>query len=168
MPFDALTVHGVAKPQGEQRLRCSLCWNKVAGVPQSSVTLLEGDHWVTSFSRTGLLFGEGVYEMSVPRRTAHRWNESAGVVQMTKAVWDRKTWVSLIPNGIGQVKPNHYGEIIKTIWRNRDELPFALRILKKGVCDGCALGTTGIHDFTMDGVHLCMTRLMLLRRGAAA
>ena len=82
---------------------------------------------------------------------------------MTKAAWDRKTWVSLIPNGIGQVKPNHYGEIIKTIWRNRDELPFALRILKKGVCDGCALGTTGLHDFTMDGVHLCMIRLDLMR-----
>jgi len=82
---------------------------------------------------------------------------------MAKADWDRKTWVSLIPNGIGQVKPNHYGEILKTIWRNRDELPFALRILTKGVCDGCALGTTGIHDFTMDGVHLCMIRLDLMR-----
>ena len=82
---------------------------------------------------------------------------------MAKSNWDRKTWVSLMPNGIGQVKPNHYGEIIKTIWRNRDELPFALRILTKGVCDGCALGTTGIHDFTMDGVHLCMIRLDLMR-----
>ena len=82
---------------------------------------------------------------------------------MAKAHWDKKTWVSLIPNGIGQVKPNHYGEILKTIWRNRGELPFAFRILTKGVCDGCALGTTGIHDFTMDGVHLCMIRLDLLR-----
>ena len=82
---------------------------------------------------------------------------------MAKGNWDRKTWVSLIPNGIGQVKPNHYGEIIKAIWRNRDELPFALRILTTGVCDGCALGSTGIHDFTMDGVHLCMIRLDLMR-----
>ncbi|MEK6320509.1 MAG: FdhF/YdeP family oxidoreductase [Acidobacteriota bacterium] len=82
---------------------------------------------------------------------------------MHKPGWNSKTWVSLIPNGIGQVKPNHYGEIFKTIWRNRDELPFALRILTKGVCDGCALGTTGIHDFTMDGVHLCMIRLDLMR-----
>jgi len=61
------------------------------------------------------------------------------------------------------VKPNHYAEIIKTIWRNRDELPFALRILSKGVCDGCALGTSGVRDFTMDGVHLCMIRLDLMR-----
>lgn len=82
---------------------------------------------------------------------------------MDKPGWNSKTWVSLIPNGIGQVKPNHYAEILKTIWRNRDELPFALRILTKGVCDGCALGTTGIHDFTMDGVHLCMIRLDLMR-----
>ncbi len=86
----------------------------------------------------------------------------AGIL-MAKTGWDKKTWAGLMPNGIGQVKPNHYGEIIKTIWRNRDELPFALRILTKGVCDGCALGTTGIHDFTMAGVHLCMIRLDLMR-----
>jgi molybdopterin-dependent oxidoreductase alpha subunit len=82
---------------------------------------------------------------------------------MTSSGWDKKTWVSLMPNGIGHVKPNHYAEIVKTIWRNRDELPFALRILRKGVCDGCALGTSGIRDFTMDGVHLCMVRLDLMR-----
>jgi molybdopterin-dependent oxidoreductase alpha subunit len=82
---------------------------------------------------------------------------------MNKPGWNSKTWVSLMPNGIGQVKPNHYAEILKTIWRNRTELPFALRILTKGVCDGCALGTTGVHDFTMDGVHLCMIRLDLMR-----
>jgi len=82
---------------------------------------------------------------------------------MAKRRWDRSGWVSLIPNGIGHVKPNHYAEIIKTIWRNRDELPFALRILSKGVCDGCALGTSGVRDFTMDGVHLCMIRLDLMR-----
>jgi molybdopterin-dependent oxidoreductase alpha subunit len=68
-----------------------------------------------------------------------------------------------MPNGIGHVKPNHYAEIVKTIWRNRDELPFALRILRKGVCDGCALGTSGVRDFTMDGIHLCMVRLDLMR-----
>ena len=31
------------------------------------------------------------------------------------------------------------------------------------MCDGCARGTTGIHDFTLDGVHLCSIRLELLR-----
>jgi molybdopterin-dependent oxidoreductase alpha subunit len=82
---------------------------------------------------------------------------------VNRSDWERDTWVSLVPNGIGQVKPNHYAEIAKAIWRNRRELPFALRILTKGVCDGCALGTTGVHDFTMDGVHLCMIRLDLMR-----
>lgn len=77
--------------------------------------------------------------------------------------WDRSSWVSLVPNGIGQVKPNHYLEMARVAWRNRDQLPFAWRILTRGVCDGCALGTTGLRDFTMDGVHLCMVRLDLLR-----
>ncbi len=72
-------------------------------------------------------------------------------------------WVSLVPTGLGQVKPNHYLEMAKVVWRNRDELPFAWRILTRGVCDGCALGTSGLHDFTIDGVHLCMVRLDLLR-----
>jgi molybdopterin-dependent oxidoreductase alpha subunit len=82
---------------------------------------------------------------------------------MSKAKWNRASWVSLSPNGLGHIKPNHYFEIARTIWRNRDQLPFAWRILTQGVCDGCALGTAGVRDFTMDGVHLCMVRLDLLR-----
>ncbi len=81
--------------------------------------------------------------------------------------WKKSNWVSLVPNGIGQVKPNHYLEMAKIVWRNRDQLPFAWRILTKGVCDGCALGTAGIRDFTMDGVHLCMVRLELMRLNTA-
>jgi molybdopterin-dependent oxidoreductase alpha subunit len=82
---------------------------------------------------------------------------------MSKTKLGRDSWVSLSPNGIGHTKPNHYLEMAKVIWRNRDELPFAWRILTQGVCDGCALGTTGIHDFTLEGVHLCMVRLDLMR-----
>ena len=77
--------------------------------------------------------------------------------------WRPSQWASLLPNGIGMVKPNHYKEILTTIWANRDQLPFAWRILKDGVCDGCALGTTGMRDFTMPGIHLCTVRLNLLR-----
>ncbi|HJQ27454.1 MAG TPA: FdhF/YdeP family oxidoreductase [Blastocatellia bacterium] len=77
--------------------------------------------------------------------------------------WNKQTWVSLSPNGIGYTKPNHYLEMARVVWRNRDQLPYAWRILSRGVCDGCALGTAGLHDFTMDGVHLCMVRLELLR-----
>ncbi len=82
---------------------------------------------------------------------------------MNKSGWNPKHWAGLAPNGFGQVKPNHYLDMAKIVWRNRDQLPYAWRILSQGVCDGCALGTSGLHDFTMDGVHLCMVRLELLR-----
>lgn len=68
-----------------------------------------------------------------------------------------------MPNGLGHVKPNHYLDMVKVAWQNRDNLPLAWRILSDGVCDGCALGTTGLKDFTMPGVHLCTVRLNLLR-----
>ena len=75
----------------------------------------------------------------------------------------RDLWVGFKPNGIGETKPNHYKEMLKTIWDNRDNLPYAWRILNQGVCDGCALGVAGFHDWTLSGVHLCTTRLNLLR-----
>jgi len=55
----------------------------------------------------------------------------------------------------------------KIAWENRDQLPFALRILKDGVCDGCALGTSGLSDWTVEGTHLCMARLELMRLNTA-
>jgi molybdopterin-dependent oxidoreductase alpha subunit len=70
--------------------------------------------------------------------------------------------VGPVPYGIGKVKPNHYGEMVRVAWRNRRHPVYAMRILRTGVCDGCALGTTGLRDFTMDGVHLCTVRLNLL------
>jgi molybdopterin-dependent oxidoreductase alpha subunit len=76
-------------------------------------------------------------------------------------------WVSLVPFGIGRTKPNHYFEILRTVWDNRHDLPYAWRILSKGVCDGCALGVAGFRDWTMEGVHLCTTRLDLLKLNTA-
>ena len=35
------------------------------------------------------------------------------------------------------------------------------------MCDGCALGVAGLHDWTIDGVHLCTTRLNLLELNTA-
>ena len=49
------------------------------------------------------------------------------------------------------------------LWENRDNLPYAWRILNHGVCDGCSLGPYGLRDHTIDGIHLCMTRLRMLR-----
>ena len=65
--------------------------------------------------------------------------------------------------GIGRQKPHHYREMVKVAWENRDQLPFAWRILRDGVCDGCALGTSGMTDWTLPGPHLCMVRLELMR-----
>lgn len=78
-----------------------------------------------------------------------------------------RNWVSLVPNGLNEQKPNHYLEMLRVAWQNRDELPFAWRILRDGVCDGCALGTSGLRDWTLDGTHLCMVRLELMRLNTA-
>ena len=56
-----------------------------------------------------------------------------------------------------------YKEIFRAIWANRDRPGYAWNILNNGVCDGCALGTTGMRDWTMSGIHLCWIRLNLLR-----
>jgi len=79
----------------------------------------------------------------------------------------RGFWVGWKPNGIGEQKPHHYRSMAKTAWQNRRNLPWAARILRKGVCDGCALGVAGFHDWTMTGVHLCVTRLDLLQVNTA-
>jgi len=77
--------------------------------------------------------------------------------------WRPSIWASWKPFGIGEQHPNNYGEIWRAYRENRDQLGYAWRILKKGCCDGCSLGTTGMHDWTMPGVHLCNVRLRLLR-----
>ena len=81
--------------------------------------------------------------------------------------WNPSGWAGFMPNGMGHIKPNHYADMFKVAWANRDQLPFAWRILNRGVCDGCALGTTGMRDFTLKGVHLCTVRLNLLRLNTA-
>lgn len=78
-----------------------------------------------------------------------------------------RNWVSLVPNGFNEQKPNHYLEMARVAWKNRDELAYAWRILRDGVCDGCALGTSGLHDWTLEGTHLCMVRLELMRLNTA-
>lgn len=53
-------------------------------------------------------------------------------------------------------------EVFRSGWKNRKNLPYAWKILTNGTCDGCALGTYGIKDWTIDGIHLCWIRLRLL------
>jgi len=74
------------------------------------------------------------------------------------------TWLArLVPFGLGQVKPRHFREVAQVVWENKTDLPYAWKILRHGVCDGCSLGPFGLRDNVTDGVHLCTTRLKLLR-----
>ncbi len=70
---------------------------------------------------------------------------------------------SKLPFGIGATKPHHYLEMAQILWDNAGKWNYAWRILNDGVCDGCALGTSGLKDWTIDGTHLCLVRLNLLR-----
>ena len=72
-----------------------------------------------------------------------------------------RSWRDFVPFGVGAVKPNHFRDMGRIVWENRDNLPYAWKVLSQGVCDGCALGVAGLHDWTMKGPHLCMTRLNL-------
>src|SRR5580700_7225373 len=70
---------------------------------------------------------------------------------------------SAVPLGLGQAKPKHFRDMAAVAWKNRDNLSYAWKVLSRGVCDGCALGVAGFHDWTIESVHLCQTRLNLLR-----
>lgn len=72
-------------------------------------------------------------------------------------------WAGMMPMGLGKIKPHHIRDTIKVAYDNRDNLPYAYRILTQGVCDGCALGVSGLYDQTLTGPHLCTTRLNVLR-----
>src|SRR5881392_113605 len=70
----------------------------------------------------------------------------------------------LVPFGIFvRTKPRHYREMLRVVWENRGRWGYAWRILRHGVCDGCSLGPRGLRDDVIPGVHLCLTRLGLLR-----
>jgi molybdopterin-dependent oxidoreductase alpha subunit len=72
--------------------------------------------------------------------------------------------VRLMPFGLfARSKPRHYREMLKILWQNRGRWLYAWRILRHGVCDGCSLGPRGLRDDVIPGVHLCLTRLKLLR-----
>jgi hypothetical protein len=77
--------------------------------------------------------------------------------------WAPGLWASPKPFGAGEGHPNNFAEVFRAIWENRDKLGYAFRILNEGVCDGCALGTSGMRDWTITGIHLCNVRLRLLR-----
>jgi molybdopterin-dependent oxidoreductase alpha subunit len=69
----------------------------------------------------------------------------------------------LVPFGLGRTKPHHFAEMAGVLADNADSLGYAWKILRHGVCDGCSLGPRGLRDDVIGGVHLCMSRLKLLR-----
>jgi molybdopterin-dependent oxidoreductase alpha subunit len=82
--------------------------------------------------------------------------------KLARALW---RWLQLaIPFGLlVSTKPRHYREMLRVLWQNRGRWRYALRILRHGVCDGCSLGPRGLRDDVIPGVHLCLTRLGLMR-----
>lgn len=83
-------------------------------------------------------------------------------MQALRKLW---RWLSLaVPFGLlVSTKPRHYREMLRILWENRGRWGYALRILRHGVCDGCSLGPRGLKDDVIPGVHLCLSRLKLLR-----
>lgn len=90
------------------------------------------------------------------------------MLRQPKKRWTPSHWANWKPFGIGEQYPNNYWEVFRAAWENRDQLSYAWDILNEGVCDGCALGTTGMKDWTVDGVHVCNVRLRLLRMNTMA
>ena len=73
--------------------------------------------------------------------------------------WQPSLWASWVP-----LRSTHnLLEVFRALRENADNLDYAWRILTQGVCDGCALGTKGLNDWTMENIHLCNVRLRLLR-----
>jgi molybdopterin-dependent oxidoreductase alpha subunit len=78
------------------------------------------------------------------------------------------TWLSRVVPLVSQSKPRRYRDMLGVVWENRKELPYAWNVLNHGVCDGCSLGPYGLRDNVIDGVHLCMSRLKLLKLNTMA
>jgi molybdopterin-dependent oxidoreductase alpha subunit len=85
------------------------------------------------------------------------------MLRKPKKHWTPELWASWKPFGIGEQYPNNYWEVFRAAWMSRDQMAYGWRILNQGVCDGCALGTTGMKDWTQEGIHVCNVRLRLLQ-----
>jgi molybdopterin-dependent oxidoreductase alpha subunit len=83
---------------------------------------------------------------------------------MSFSAWLRRLLLVIVPFGLlSRNKPRHFREMLRVLWDNRGRWLYALRILRHGVCDGCSLGPRGLKDDVLPGVHLCLSRLKLLK-----
>ena len=115
---------------------------------------------LTPSSRTTLRAQAARVASIAPQSDALR---AADRLRAMAARWNPSLWASRRPLGIGLQRPNNYWEVARAALRSRRHPIYAWRVLSRGVCDGCALGTRGLRDWTIDGVHLCNVRLRLLR-----
>ena len=89
--------------------------------------------------------------------------ETPAAVDLGPPVKGENNIASPVPFGLGHDKPHHMLEMAEVMWENKDNLSYAWRILNQGVCDGCSLGPKGLRDDVIDGIHVCTSRLKLLR-----
>ena len=75
-------------------------------------------------------------------------------VRPVSSRWMPELWASPKPFGLGEQHSRNFWEVFRAIWENRDQLPYAYRILNEGVCDGCSLGTMGMADWTRVGTPI--------------
>ena len=87
--------------------------------------------------------------------------KGAKSVRPVSSRWMPELWASPKLFGLGEQHSNNFWGVFRAIWENRDQLPYAYRILNDGVCDGSSLGTSGMTDWTMNSIHLCNIRLRL-------
>ena len=74
----------------------------------------------------------------------------------------------MAPFGLGRQKPHHYREMARVAWENRDQLPFAWRILTRRRVRRLRARHVGpVATGRSPGTHLCMVRLELLRLNTA-
>ena len=59
--------------------------------------------------------------------------------------------------------PHLYRDLLGALWENKRDLPHVWNILTRGVCDGCSLGSYGLRDPVLGGLHLCAGRFESLR-----
>ena len=74
-------------------------------------------------------------------------------------------WLArLVPFGMtNRSHHRRYHELLTAVWENKRDIPYAWNILTRGVCDGCSLGSYGLRDTVLGGLHLCKARLKSLR-----
>ncbi len=70
----------------------------------------------------------------------------------------------LVPFGLDHRTSLHsFRDLLGALWENKRDLSYAWSILTRGVCDGCSLGSHGLRDDVVGGLHLCMNRFKALR-----